>query len=121
MPQGEAKDFRWNYFVQKARENLHVMLCMSPAGEQLKVRARSFPGLVNNSYIDWFFPWPQDALQDVATFFIQDVDLKEEFKPKVIDHIVMIHQSVQQYSEDFMNVYKRRNYSTPKNYLDFIK
>lgn len=121
IPQGEAKDFRWNYFVNKARENLHVILCMSPAGETLKIRARSFPGLVNNSYIDWFFPWPQDALKDVATHFIQDVDLKEDFKPKVIDHIVMIHQSVQKYSEDFFNVYKRRNYSTPKNYLDFIK
>ena len=46
--------------------------------------------------------------------------MAEELKPKVTDHIVMIHQSIQQYSEDFLNVYKRRNYSTPKNYLDFI-
>lgn len=54
----ETKEFRWGYFVNRARENLHIMLCMSPAGETLKIRARSFPGLINNSYIDWFFPWP---------------------------------------------------------------
>jgi len=29
--------------------------------------------------------------------------------------------SVQQYSLDFMRIYKRNNFSTPKNYLDFIK
>ena len=33
----------------------------------------------------------------------------------------MIHLSVQQYSIDFESVYKRKNYSTPKNYLDFIQ
>jgi dynein heavy chain len=32
----------------------------------------------------------------------------------------MVHLSVQEYSEEFKNVYKRNNYSTPKNYLDFI-
>jgi dynein heavy chain len=117
----ETKEFRWNYFVNRARENLHIMLCMSPAGETLKIRARSFPGLVNNSYIDWFFPWPQEALTAVATHFVKDVVLPEEIKPRVIEHIVMIHQSIQKYSEDFFNVYKRRNYSTPKNYLDFIQ
>jgi dynein heavy chain len=32
----------------------------------------------------------------------------------------MIHKSVQQYSVEFESVYKRKNFSTPKNYLDFI-
>ena len=33
----------------------------------------------------------------------------------------MVHLSVQKFSLDFKNIYKRNNYSTPKNYLDFIK
>ena len=32
----------------------------------------------------------------------------------------MVHLSVQEYSEEFKAVYKRNNFSTPKNYLDFI-
>ena len=32
----------------------------------------------------------------------------------------MIHQSVQKYSVEFETIYKRKNYSTPKNYLDFL-
>jgi len=48
------------------------------------------------------------------------VELSAEALPKIIDHVVMIHLSVQKYSIDFETVYKRKNYSTPKNYLDFI-
>lgn len=32
----------------------------------------------------------------------------------------MVHLSVGKYSEDFKSIYKRNNFSTPKNYLDFI-
>jgi dynein heavy chain len=38
----------------------------------------------------------------------------------VTDHITRVHQSVRVYSKEFEEVYKRKNYSTPKNYLDFI-
>ena len=29
----ETKEFRWGYYVNKARENLHIILAMSPAGD----------------------------------------------------------------------------------------
>ena len=45
----ETKDFRWGYFVNRARENIHICLCMSPAGDALRIRCRSFPGLVSNT------------------------------------------------------------------------
>mmetsp|Transcript_12497 Transcript_12497/g.8721 ORF Transcript_12497/g.8721 Transcript_12497/m.8721 type:complete len:138 (+) Transcript_12497:5731-6144(+) len=93
---------------------------MSPAGDTLRVRCRNFPGLVSNTNIDWFFPWPADALSDVATHFLNEIDLDAELRQPITDHIVLIHQSVQQYSIDFENIYKRKNFSTPKNYLDFI-
>lgn len=50
-----------------------------------------------------------------------DVALSDDDKEKVTGHLVMVHMSVQKYSEDFKNIYRRNNYSTPKNYLDFIK
>jgi dynein heavy chain len=33
----------------------------------------------------------------------------------------MVHLSVQAFSNEFKTVYKRNNFSTPKNYLDFIQ
>jgi dynein heavy chain, axonemal len=58
----ESKDDLWNYFLEKARDNLHIVLCMSPAGDTLRIRCRNFPGLVSNTGINWFFSWPSEAL-----------------------------------------------------------
>ena len=69
----ETKEFRWSYFVNRCRENMHIIMAMSPAGDTLRLRCRNFPGLVSNTSIDWFFPWPEDALGDVATYFLQKV------------------------------------------------
>lgn len=59
-----TKESCWAYYVQKCRNNLHVVLAMSPVGETLRTRCRNFPGMVNNTVIDWFEPWPEqvDAL-----------------------------------------------------------
>jgi len=106
--------------VTRCRENLHIILAMSPAGDTLRVRCRNFPGLISNTNVDWFFSWPEDALTAVAENFMGDVELEEDQRTKVIEHLVMVHLSVQKYSEDFKAIYKRNNFSTPKNYLDFI-
>jgi dynein heavy chain len=116
----ETKEFRWNYFVSKCRENLHIILAMSPAGDVLRLRCRNFPGLISNTNVDWFFSWPEDALTAVAENFMGEVELADDERVKVTEHLVMVHLSVQRYSEDFKAIYKRNNYSTPKNYLDFI-
>ena len=63
----------WSFFIKKSASNLHIVLCMSPIGEQLKTRCRNFPGLVNNTSIDWFTAWPQQALQAVAGQFLAEV------------------------------------------------
>jgi len=39
----------------------------------------------------------------------------------VTDHLVLVHLSVQRFSTDYQKIYKRNNFSTPKNYLDFIQ
>uniref|UniRef100_A0A8C4N1H9 Dynein heavy chain 10, axonemal n=1 Tax=Eptatretus burgeri TaxID=7764 RepID=A0A8C4N1H9_EPTBU len=38
----------------------------------------------------------------------------------VVDHMVMVHQSVDDYSQQFLQKLRRPNYVTPKNYLDFV-
>ena len=47
----------WKFYVNKCRNNLHLVLAMSPSGDKLRLRCRSFPGLISNCVIDWFFPW----------------------------------------------------------------
>ena len=39
---------------------------------------RMFPSLVNCCTIDWFTEWPEDALEKVATKFLEDMDMDDE-------------------------------------------
>ncbi|XP_063171723.1 dynein axonemal heavy chain 10 [Candoia aspera] len=116
-----AKESVWQYFVNKSANNLHIVLGMSPVGDTLRTRCRNFPGLVNNTGIDWFLPWPPQALYAVAKFFLGNNPLiPPENIEEVIAHIVMVHGSVGLYSKKFLQKLRRSNYVTPKNYLDFI-
>jgi dynein heavy chain len=62
----ETPDSLWNYYIDKCRNNLHIVLAMSPSGSKLSTRCRNFPGLISATVIDWFFPWSADALQKVV-------------------------------------------------------
>lgn len=55
----DTKEDMWNFFLEKTRNNLHIVLAMSPAGSTLRIRCRNFPGLISNTSIDWFFAWPE--------------------------------------------------------------
>ncbi|XP_063051673.1 dynein axonemal heavy chain 10 [Engraulis encrasicolus] len=121
MGAGPSKESVWQYFVNKSASNLHVVLGMSPVGDTLRTRCRNFPGLVNNTGIDWFLPWPPQALHAVAqTFLGANPMVPEGLATSVIDHVCMVHASVGNYSKMFLQKLRRSNYVTPKNYLDFI-
>ncbi|KAG5280454.1 hypothetical protein AALO_G00060150 [Alosa alosa] len=121
MGVGPSKESVWQYFVNKSANNLHIVLGMSPVGETLRTRCRNFPGLVNNTGIDWFLPWPPQALHAVAqTFLGENPMVPDSHVEAVIGHVCMVHASVGDYSKKFLQKLRRSNYVTPKNYLDFI-
>jgi len=59
-------------FVERVRNGLHIVLCMSPIGDSLRVRCRMFPSLVDCCTLDWFPPWPKEALLQVSTQILGD-------------------------------------------------
>ena len=95
---GESPDEIWNYVVDIIRNNLHIVLSMSPAGESLRVRCRNFPGLVSNTTIDWFFPWPSAALTMVAQVQLSNFSFEPEVLEKIIPHFVYVHESIPAYA-----------------------
>ena len=40
---------------------------MSPVGDTLRKRCRSFPGLISACTIDWYDAWSDDGLKVVAS------------------------------------------------------
>ena len=60
LAQAEYKDAEFtplslfNFFINRCRENLHIVLAMSPIGDAFRNRLRQFPSLINCCTIDWF-------------------------------------------------------------------
>ena len=63
-----------NIFWKNQKKNVHLVLCMSPVGDTLRIRARKFPGIINQTMINWFHSWPKDALNDVAYNFLKEIE-----------------------------------------------
>ena len=118
----ETPDNLKQYFTDCVRDNLHVMLCMSPLNPKFPVRARKFPGLVSSPTVDWFLGWPEEALVSVSRGFIQDfeLDCTSRTKDSLIAHMGMVHKMVVDVCDEYHNRMRRQVYQTPKSYLSFI-
>ncbi|KAM9352911.1 dynein axonemal heavy chain 11 [Symphorus nematophorus] len=117
----DSRENCWRFFTDRVRLQLTVVLCLSPVGSSLRVRARRFPALVQYTTIDWFHPWTSEALQSVSYRFIQEI---EGIEPAVQESISLfmayVHTSVNQASEKYQRNEKRYNYTTPKSFLQQI-
>ncbi|XP_076842922.1 dynein axonemal heavy chain 3 [Brachyhypopomus gauderio] len=110
----------YNYFIDRVRDNLHIILAMSPIGDAFRNRLRMFPSLINCCTIDWFQSWPTDALEMVANKFLEDVELEEHIRTEVVEMCKMFQESVQKLSVRYYSELRRHNYVTPSSYLELI-
>lgn len=111
----------WKFFINKVRRNLKVVLCFSPVGATLRVRARRFPALVNCTCIDWFHEWPQEALLSVSARFLSDTELlSPDMRKSVSTFLAYAQTTVNEVSSIYLTNDRRYNYTTPKSFLEQI-
>ncbi|EDW55574.1 GM17246 [Drosophila sechellia] len=111
----------FNFFVTTCKDQLHIVLAMSPIGDALRNRIRKFPSIVNCCTIDWFQSWPEDALLAVSTRFLASEDLTALERRTAIDMCMEFHTSTQELSAKFFSRLHRYNYVTPTSYLELIQ
>jgi len=126
------KDVVWDWFIQKVRRRLHIVLCFSP-GPHFASWCRNFPALVNTTVIDWFHPWPRPALRQVAECsmrerpkgeepsFQEEMELDTEVVDSIAEYMSFVHASVTQACDDFLAEEKRHCHTTPKSFLELVK
>ncbi|XP_035261919.1 dynein heavy chain 3, axonemal [Anguilla anguilla] len=110
----------YNYFIDRVKANLHIVLAMSPIGDAFRNRLRMFPSLINCCTIDWFQAWPTDALEMVAHKFLEDVEMEDNIRKEVVEMCKTFQESVRQLSEAYFSRLRRHNYVTPTSYLELI-
>jgi len=119
----ETQDNMKQFFIDTVRDNLHLVLCMSPLNPKFPERARKFPGLISCPTIDWYLPWPEEALVSVSRGFIGDfpVECDADTKENLMVHMGMVHKLVTLACDDYFQKMRRNVYQTPKSYLSFVQ
>ena len=128
---GESPQELWDFFVKMTKQNLHVVLCMSPVGDAFRERLRQFPSLVNCCTIDWFQQWPADALEAVARTKLNAIkdllmsvaaneDVAKQQRKELIKICKMFHADTRETSLQFKEKTGRVSYVTPTSYLELL-
>ncbi|PRP75973.1 hypothetical protein PROFUN_01689 [Planoprotostelium fungivorum] len=113
------KEVIYSHFLRRVQQNLHIVITMSPLGEGFRNRLRMFPSLVNCCAIDWFSPWPTDALIGVAEKFLKDLPIDQDGRPSV--QSVSFHRNFGHVtSTSYLEELARHNYVTPTSYLELL-
>ncbi|XP_038073413.1 dynein heavy chain 6, axonemal-like isoform X3 [Patiria miniata] len=125
----DTREAVYQFFIQRVRSRLHVVLATSPAGDAFRQRCRTHPSLVNCCTLDWFDEWSEEAMLRVAHVYLGQVDfqgisgdqdpvnLKDNIAHVCVDiHKDITHQTVKYYEE-----MRRHFYITPSSYLNLIQ
>jgi len=117
----ESPDAITEWFFNRVKDNMHLSICMSPVGESFRSYIRQYPALINNTTIDWFMPWPEEALIEVANKFLTQIDLPDEKRQNLANLCGYTHAITQKYAERMEKELKRIFYVTPTNFIELLK
>lgn len=70
----DTQESVYQFFIHRVRQNLHVVLTMSPAGGKFRQRCRMNPALINCCTIDWYDEWEDEAMLNVAQVFFSNAE-----------------------------------------------
>lgn len=110
-------------FVARCQENLHLVIALSPQSSAFRHRLRQFPSLIHCCTIDWFQPWPADALESVAQHYLRPLKLdkfgrgKEEVVVKVCEYF---HVTTRNLASRILDEERRHVYVTPTTFLHLL-
>lgn len=109
------------WFYNRVRDNMHLSLCMSPIGERFRNYTRNFPALINNTAIDWFMAWPEEALIEVGKKYIEKIDIEDRFKDPLAHQCAYAFAVATEYATRMENELRRIFYVTPTNFIELLK
>jgi|TARA_B110000285_G_scaffold235301_1_gene316175 dynein heavy chain len=113
----------FTFFINRVKDCLHTILAFSPVGNKFRERSQKFPSLFSQCTIDWFLPWPEDALVAVSHNYLADfkMDATSDVKLGLERHMGKVHDLVNDVCTVYLQKMRRYVYVTPKSYLSFIE
>ena len=119
------------FFLQNIKNNLHLILSMSPFSNSLRERCRKVPSILNNCTLNWYVPWSENALQTVAEgifrtssklvrdeTYLREILSEQDTLTKIC---VKAHGHALDTSEQFSQQFQSCRYLPPKFFVDYLK
>jgi len=121
QPFVEQPDIMNEWFYSRVKDHMHLSICMSPIGQRFRDYTRNFPALINNSAIDWFMAWPEEALIEVAQKYISRIDIDEAFKALLAQQCGYSFAQANIFALRMESELRRIFYVTPTNFIELLK
>ena len=119
---GDSKEAKYSCFVERVKDNFHIVLSMNHPGESLRLRCRKYPVLITSTTIIYFDKWSEPSLQTIFKKLVNEKTFPDEilFKSSTIT-LPQIHFSAIEMSTKYNEEENKKVQVVPKNYIDTIK
>lgn len=116
-----SADEVFTFFVNRCRQNLHIVLSFNSVGPKLRDYIRLYPSLVNCCTIDLFDAWPDNALEMIATKYLSNLELADDLIESITNACKYIHKT----SQDAVDLYRNETgnsfYVSSASYLELMR
>ncbi|XP_071801693.1 uncharacterized protein [Asterias amurensis] len=76
------------FFVSRVKTNLHIIICVPPTHELLRIAPSEYPGLVTGMQMNWMCDWSESALLGEANYFIHKHSLGRDSSADTRENLV---------------------------------
>lgn len=115
-----SADEVFSFFVNRCHQNLHIIISFSSNGSQLRSLIEMYPSIVNCCTIDVFEKWPDDALDMVASKFLQNFEFSTEMSSSIVTACKYFHRTASEMAEVYRRETNNNMFVTSSSYLAFI-
>lgn len=116
-----SADEVFSFFVNRCRQNLHIIISFNSVGSKLRNFIRMYPSLVNCCTIDLFDEWPEDALEMVTLKYLSNLDLAVELSDSISVACRHFHITAQRAVDKYRQESDNNFYISPASYLELVR
>lgn len=111
----------FSFFVNRCRQNLHIILSFNLSGAKLRNHIRMHPALINCCTVDVFDEWPADALEMIAVKFLAPLELSEQLCHSLFASCKYFHSTAYEMMEAISRQNNSANFVTSASYLELVR
>lgn len=109
-----------SFFQKRCKKNMHVIFSLNHVGHNFRHYVRAFPLLSTACTIDYFPPWPTEALRSVSKYELSHSELAENELEAAVDIFQNMHVTMHYYKDRLYEERRQTVYITPINFIELI-